>query len=271
MSKYWKHLCSYTFAVTTGCFSFIPEECFNKLISWSFLPAYWNGTVNKILFLILVGVLVSITILIWKHCRRKITLNGHNYKIVVEYGDIFEISNCKKVINFDECFSTEIGEAPYQIKPSSLCGQFLQKFPNTNIPVLLSNHGLKPQRKLSEFDNKKCYESGTLMSDREYLLMAFGKLNKDGRAVMTREEYIESLNTLWREIDKYYTQSDVAIPVLGAGITRFKGEMLTQQQLVDIIVASYQISPYKIKSPNSLHIICKEREDFSLNEFGETL
>lgn len=271
MSKFWRYLCSLTFAITTGCFSFIPEECFNRTIYWSFLPSYWNGALNKILFLIIIGILVGFAIFIWKYFRKSIIVKGHNYKVIIEYGDIFNVVNCKKVINFDECFSTEIGEAPYQIKPLSICGQFLHKNPNINVPILLSNSGLKPQRKSSNFSNKKCYESGSLIPNGDYLLMAFGKLNKDGRAVMTRTEYIDSLNTLWKEIDKHYTQSDVAIPVLGAGITRFKGEMLTQQQLIDIIVASYQISPYKIKEPNSLHIICRKGEDFSLNKIGETL
>ena len=271
MSKSWRNLCSLTFAITTGCFSFFSEEYFNRMICWSSLPSYWNETINKILFLIIIGLFVYLVMLVWKHFRRNITIKGHNYKVIVEYGDIFNMQNCKRVINFDECFSTEIGEAPHQIKPSSICGQFLQKNSNIDVPILLSNSGLKPQRKLSDYGSKKCYESGSLIPYGEYLLMAFGKLNKDGRAVMTRKEYIDSLNTLWREIDKHYTQSDVAIPVLGAGITRFKGEMLTQQQLIDIIVSSYQISPYKIKKPNSLHVICKKRDDFSLNKVGETL
>ena len=256
MSKFWRDLCSLTFAITTGCFSFIPEECFNRTVYWSFLPSYWNGALNKILFLIIIGILVGFAIFIWKYFRKSIIVKGHNYKVIIEYGDIFNVVNCKKVINFDECFSTEIGEAPYQIKPSSICGQFLHKNPNINVPILLSNSGLKPQKKSSNFSNKKCYESGSLIPNGDYLLMAFGKLNKDGRAVMTRTEYIDSLNTLWKEIDKHYTQSDVAIPVLGAGITRFKGEMLTQQQLIDIIVASYQISPYKIKSKRPKMTYC---------------
>ena len=103
------------------------------------------------------------------------------------------------------------------------------------------------------------------------MFMAFGKLNKDGRTEMTREEYLESLKTLWKELDKYYTHEDVAIPVLGAGVTRFKSEMLSQQQLVDIIVSSYRLNTYKIKKPNALHIVCKKVEDFSLDNVGDTL
>ena len=163
MSKSWRNLCSLTFAITTGCFSFFSEECFNRMICWSSLPSYWNETINKILFLIIIGLFVYLVMLVWKHFRRNITIKGHNYKVIVEYGDIFNMQNCKRVINFDECFSTEIGEAPHQIKPSSICGQFLQKNSNIDVPILLSNSGLKPQRKLSDYGSKKCYESGSLI------------------------------------------------------------------------------------------------------------
>lgn len=270
MNKYWQQLFSYTLAITTGCFSFIPEKFFSDVYSWSFLSEYWSDAINRIIFLLLVGIFTGLAILVWRYCRKKLTISGHNYKIIVEYGDIFEQVECKKVINFDECYTAEVGDAIHQIKPSSLCGQFIQKH-TINISSLLSNSSLKPARKHSEYDGKKCYESGTLLPYGEFLLMAFGKLDKNGRAVMSREEYLFCLNTFWKEIDKYYAQTDVAIPVLGAGLTRFNGEMLSQQQLVDMIISSYQLSPYKIKSPNALHIICRESEDFSLNKVGGNL
>ena len=63
----------------------------------------------------------------------------------------------------------------------------------------------------------------------------------------------------------------MCIPILGAGTTRFDDKLLTQQELLDIIVASYKLSSHKIKEPNQLHIVCKKREGFSLNRVGETL
>ena len=51
----------------------------------------------------------------------------------------------------------------------------------------------------------------------------------------------------------------------------FNGEILSQQQLVDMIIASYKLNPYKIKLPNSLRIICKKNDEFSLNKIGENL
>lgn len=269
MFKDLKIICSYSFAITTGCFSFIPDASFNK---YSFLENEDLGTAtNKILFFLIVSLIIAIIVALWKHYRNNITLSGHNYKIIIEYGDIFEASKCKKVINFDECYSTEVGDAPHQIKPSSVCGQFLRRYPNTDITALLKSNGAAPEDEPSKFNYAKRFKSGTILPNGEYMLMAFGKLNKDGRTELTREEYLESLKTLWKEFDKYYTQEDVVIPVLGAGVTRFKDEMLSQQQLVDIIVASYRLNPYKIKKPNALHIVCKKVEDFSLNNVGDTL
>lgn len=266
MSDFWKNILSISLGITTTGFSFIPENFFREIKRWSILPIYWSDTINKLCFLLLISVIVAVTICLYRRYRTSVRFKGQDYNIVVEYGDIFNQEKCKKVINFDECYSTELGNSPHQIKPTSICGQFLVKFPNLNIGYLINSHSLKPLRKRSKFENRECFESGTLMANGDYLLMAFGKLNGDGRTEMSREDYLKSLRTLWQELDKYYTQSDIAIPVLGAGITRFQDCLLDQQQLVDIIICSYKMSPYKLKLPNTLHIICKKAPDFSLNK-----
>ena len=271
MNKYWEKIFSYTFGVTTALFSFLPNTFFSNIYSWTEISKYWCDTINRVIFLIIVGFFIGLLLLISNHFRKKLTLHGHNYKIIVKYGDIFKQKNCKKVINFDECYTTEIGNAIHQIKSTSLCGKFLERH-NVNISSLLSNNGIKPAKRHSKYNGKLCYEPGTLLPyNDEFLLMAFAKLNKDGRAVMSREEYLSCLNKLWKEINNYYSQTDVAIAVLGSGVTHFKGEELTQQQLIDIIIYSYKLSTYKIKSPNTLNIICRKSEDFNLNKVCENL
>ena len=271
MSKTFMVWFSTTFAIFSGCLSFIPQDCFTSIWTCTSQDSYWGETLNKILLLLSIGALTGIIMFLWRYFRTSVTINGHNYEIKIEYGDIFEIKNCKKVIGFDECYHTEVGRLPHQIKPTSICGQFLSKYPDINIPSLINSIGLKPSKKHSEYARQDCYHSGSLLPYEEYLLMAFAKLNSDGRANMTRKEYTDSLSKLWQEIDKYSDQSDVAIPVLGAGITRFRDASLTQQQLVDAIIASYRLSPYKIKHPQKLRIICIKTENFSLNEIGKSI
>lgn len=262
---------STTFAIFSGCLSFIPQDCFSSIWTCAFQNSYWGETINKVLLLLIIGVLTGFAMILWRICRKRVTIKGYNYKIEIKYGNIFDIKNCKKVISFDECFTTEVGELPHQIKPTSICGQFLSRHPDVDIPFLINSAGIKPLKKHSEYAGKDCYISGTLLPFGEYLLMAFGKLNSDGRANITRKEYTDSLSKLWQEIDKYFNQCDVVIPVLGAGITRFKDVSLNQQQLVDVIIASYRISPYKIKPPHKLRIICAKTDGFSLNKIGKSL
>lgn len=271
MNNFWKQVFSISLGITTTGFSFIPEDCFQKVIQWQILPPYWNDTVNKICFFITVGVVVGLILRVYRCCRKSVEFKGPDYKIIVEYGNIFDKEKCNKVIPFDECYTTEVGRDPHQIKSSSICGQFLNNLPLLNLENLIQTYSIKPLRKLSKFNGKNCYESGTLIPYEDYWLMAFGKLNADGRAEMSKEEYLNSLFTLWENMTKYFTQTDVAIPVIGAGITHFKDCSLSQQQLVDLIISSYKISPHKLKLPNKLYIVCKESPDFSLNKVGSSL
>ena len=85
---------------------------------------------------------------------------------------------------------------------------------------------------------------------------------------LTRDEYFACLSKLWQEISKYYGQIDVCIPILGSGITRLDDTSLTQQELLDMMIASYKLSAHKIKAPLKLHIVCRKCDDFSLNRIG---
>ena len=63
----------------------------------------------------------------------------------------------------------------------------------------------------------------------------------------------------------YHGTSDVYMPILGSRITDIDRN-LTQQELLDIMIASYILSPKRLKKPCTLHIICKKREGFSLGD-----
>ena len=100
--------------------------------------------------------------------------------------------------------------------------------------------------------------------------MAFAKLDDKGKGrFFSRDEYIECLTLLWKEIENYYAENDVCIPILGSGTTTFdseSGASISQQDLLNIIIQSYKLSSHKIKAPHKLRIICKKNDDFSINK-----
>lgn len=267
------------FVIISVVFTFVPETIFGKvmLISEDVLKEFTledyileiNIIVNRVLTFIIVWLIAAFGYKAYLLLKNKVSIKGNNYKITVEYGDLFKTKRCKRVINFDECFSTHVGADSADIKPTSICGQYLTANPNLNIQLLLSSSQLKPLKTKSKYQSKERYESGRIVPNGEDLLLAFAKLDKNGSGRLTRDEYLECLSILWEEIDIHYGQQDVCIPILGAGLTRFdggSGASIPQQELLDMMICSYKLSSHKIKSPNKLRIICRRDEDFSLDK-----
>lgn len=269
--------------ITISLFSAIcvvlPDSCFG-IIGWisestikemSILSNLDIKTINilisRLLLLIVLYFVVKFTYSYYINSIKGITLYGENYEVSIEYGDLFQQEGCKRIINFDECFTTTIGETPDKIQATSVCGQYLALYPNLDMKKLINESKTKTARTKSEFEHKDRYESGTIVPNGDDLLLAFAKLDYRGRGKLTRKEYIECLFKTWEEIDLHKGEKDVCIPILGSGVTYFEsssGTPISQQELLDIMLMTYQLSPYKVKTPQTLRIICRERQGFEL-------
>lgn len=233
-----------------------------------------NLIVNKLIvltFLFIVSILISN---IYGKFR-KVTIDVNGYFIIVEYGDILKAKG-QKVISFDELFTTKIGNAPADIKESSICGQYLKAnkdITDEKIQELLNKSGVKPCKRKSDFENRDCYKPGTMLQNGNDLLMSFAMLDEHGRAKkISFDQYIACLNNMWKEINKYYNHMDVYVPVLGSGLLRFENgsyHSLSKAELIDCMICSYKISSNKINANNKLHIVCKKDDDFSMDSFCE--
>jgi hypothetical protein len=254
-------------SIISAVFTVVPEEFFKLgffLCSWSDASVVFA---NRLIFCVVVLILACIGCLFYLRFRKAITISDKSFSIKIEYKDLFSITNGKKVINFDECFTTSVGDRPIDIKPNSVCGQYLAKYPIEDIQSLIQSAGLQ-QIGIAQCNNKPKYATGMIIPRGDFLLMSFAKLDKNGLGKMTYAQYVECLEQLWQQLDLYHGTDDVFIPILGSQITRFDKE-LTQQELLDIMIASYRLSPKKLKRPYTLHIVCKKRDGFSLNDiFG---
>lgn len=255
------------YAIISAIFMFVPEDVFKR----GFVQCGWDDSliiiVNRIFLSVFVLIIANILYHLFRKFRKSVTIADSKSLIMVEYGDIIKITDGKKVISFDECFTTSVGDRPQEIKPTSICGQYLAEHPIEDMQSLIQTLGIHSTG-VSQYNNLPKYESGTLIPKDDFLLMAFAKLDKNGLGKMTYAQYKDCLNTLWEQIDLYHGTDDVYLPILGSKITRIN-EALTQQELLDIMISSYRLSPKKLKKPFTLHIVCKERDGFSLNDvFG---
>ena len=262
---------TWALGIISVIFTVVPETLFREYKLLTNYSDEVNIVLNRVLVFIIVLILSIIVNVLYLTFRKNVYIKGYNYSIHIKYGNLSKVRKCKKVIPFDECFTTSVGNYPGDINPDSICGQYLKENPGLDVQALINKVKLIPKKNKSKYKSKECYISGKLVPNGDDLLLTFAKLDKDGLGRLTREEYIDCLSVLWEEIDKYYGQKDVCIPILGSGVTRINGTSFSQQELLDIIVYSYKLSTHKIKSPNKLYIVCKKKDNFSLNKIGKNL
>lgn len=229
-----------------------------------------NILISRIVLFVVIWLGIIIIYSIYLNCRKKVIIKNSSYKIQIEYGDIFKTDNCKRVINFDECFTTKVGSAPEDINPKSVCGQYLHMNPELNIAELIHAANVKPAKKKSKYCGNIRYKSGTIVPNGDDLLLAFARLDKVGKGrFFSRDEYLECLSLLWKEIENHYGEKDVCITVLGSGTTSFNGgsgNPIPAQELLNTIIRSYILSSHKIKLPQKLRIICRRGDEISLKD-----
>lgn len=252
------------YALMSAILAFVPEELFTNGIIQCDWPLMIIVILNRIIVFVVIFAFANLIYYCCKKYKKSVSITRKNVSISIEYGNIFEVKKGKKVINFDECFNTKVGQMPGDIKPDSICGQYLAKFPIDDIQSLIQQANVQPTG-VSKYNNIPRYQLGTIIPRKDYLLMAFTELDERGLSRMTYERYLECLNNLWQQIDMYHGTKDVYVPILGSHITRLDKE-LTQQELLDVMIATYRLSPYKLKNPFTLHIVCVGKNGFSLNK-----
>ena len=272
MIKLLRRSLAWGLSVSTTIFAFVPDSLIGSVKLFEGLADDMSLLINRSVILIIVFLASYFFNSLYSVMRRKTRIKGRNYCIQVEYGNILKCKGSQRVISFDECFTTAVGTAPHQIKPESICGQYLAENPDLDIQRIIAEAGLEPEDGRSEFNNQTRYASGSIAPNGDDLLMAFAKLDENGRGYFpTRDDYLSALALMWSEIHKHYQMKDICIPVLGGGLTTIGDSTTSQQELVDCIIESYRLYAQKIRYPHKLRIICRRKDGISLNRIGEMI
>lgn len=223
---------------------------------------------------VLIGIVISLVIsyvLLWvaanKTTSKKLNINGS--PLEVKIGDIFEESELR-VINFNEYFDTVADDN--LIAKSTLNGKYLAS-QVTDIPALdkaiaddVHLAEMKVRENTARSIGKKIqYKLGSIHIADDYLLVAFSKFDKDNKAYLFMRDYINCLMTFWEEVDRVYASKSVALPLMGAGITRLKDANVTEQELLGLLIWSFKVSRVKFRHPAKVTIVIHESMKDKIN------
>ncbi|HAP8278212.1 TPA: hypothetical protein IVZ97_002365, partial [Enterococcus faecium] len=117
---------------------------------------------------------------------------------------------------------------------------------------------------------KNKYVLGSLVAlDNEYIVTAMSRFDENNKAFLSMEDYIAFLMKFWEKISIVYNQRTVVIPVMGSGITRFPNgyDNAKLQDLLQIILWTFEVSKIKLDLPAKLVIVISEKKEDRINLF----
>lgn len=204
--------------------------------------------------------IVSFVYIWWKANKLKnVCLFINNTKVEVVIGDIFnQFINPNKhggeitVIAVNDYYDYVVDDRIVSNK--SLHGQYIKRIEATgklealnkkieNDPIF-NRMGNPKQDDTRKVGRKVKYELGSLVEFKNYILTAFTNFDTDNKAFLSADEYMHFGMKFWENIDTVYAGRTINIPLLGAGITRFRNGKPTKQQLLETMLWSLKISGF---------------------------
>jgi hypothetical protein len=220
------------------------------------------------------AILVVLYIGIWIHSnvRRSIRLKINTSEIEVKFGDIFSEQADFKAIAFNEYFDTLVDDKV--IAKSTLNGIFINKFFKDKVKeldgIISADAHLREmivaENAARSAGKKTKYKLGTICVVGDYLLTALTHFDADNRAYLEINDYINCMLNFWNEVDMVYAGKTVALPVLGSGITRFKGyDNISDQELLELIIWTFKVSRIKFTYPSKVKIVVYKNKSDKIN------
>lgn len=230
-----------------------------SFIAW-FLPDIANNIKYIIGGILLALLIVSyIGIAIYQSKCHIVHLTINNTKVNILFGDIFRQKGIK-VIAFNEYFDSQVDDSV--IDHASLNGQVFDKGlidkkafdlsvqEDTSLETAGTNTNRIKGKKIK-------YKIGEIHKyNNEFFALSFTKFNKKNEANLYSNEYSCCLLKMWRQLNTYYAQSIINVPLLGDGITRIlDNTSITKQELLEIMLETLKISKMTFKEPSEINIV----------------
>ncbi|NBH15473.1 hypothetical protein D3Z36_15125 [Lachnospiraceae bacterium] len=211
---------------------------------------------------IFIAILALIFIYMWWSANQQkyVRLRINNTEIRIREGNIFELLEKKpkdrrgeiSIIGVNDYYDTIVDDRI--IAKKTLHGQYIERIADAGkleqleqaieTDEMINKEGNYVEATERTRGRKRRYSIGSLVEFEAYVLAAFTKFDENNKAFLTSEEYIEFWMRFWNNIDEIYAGRTINIPLMGAGITRFRNSKLSKQELLEIMLWSLKISGF---------------------------
>ena len=208
---------------------------------------------------------------IGKIFRNLVELTIRQTSVSVSCGDIFEASELR-VIGCDTHFDTRVDDIV--ISKKSLHGQlFLEHGKKEEIDRVVTAEAKRLGLQKNS-DGMYDFPLGTIIrydssvDNHTYLMLAMTELNIHHEAHTNMAKFELMLMKMWKEIDRVYASHDVALPLLGTGISRFDDGPKDKENLLRCMLCTLNGSGVSLNS-KVVVLIYGDTNDIPLYEYKD--
>lgn len=235
----------------------------------------------KILFsMLFITFFTYLGLLLQANFVKSAKLHSDNASIEIKEGDIFDKkyyddSNFIKVFSFNEYFDTLVDDKI--IAHSTLNGQFLDKKVDKKDISQLDKRMLEDGRlirnRVGETSDRNKgkkikYRLGTIFEySDDVFFTALSHFDMENKAQLSMQEFLQFLIYFWDEIDDLYAGRTVIITLFGSGITRLENGLITNDQILKIVLWTFKLRRIKFTKPAKFIILLNSETNKKINYF----
>lgn len=250
---------------------FVISALLTILLTLNWLEGCLKHTVGVCCLILLV--IIYLAVWLYENYRGGITLNINNTLFCVKSGDIFKEHEGFKVIGANEYFDTSIGDGV--VHPPTLLGKYIEKNYSATESLKDLDTRIANATRLKHFSlglnvtrttgKKRQYKLGSIFVDRDYLLTAFSRVDDCNRCCLSIVDYMMFLFCFWEQLETCYSGKSITMPLLGAGMTKFKDSVIGDRQLLELILLTFKLSQIKIAYPAKVTVLLLEEKARRIN------
>ena len=236
-----------------------------------------NGWVNNIWLslLIVIGALIGVYFIVYctigKIYKESVPLSIRQTPVSISCGDIFKTDGFR-VIGCDTHFDTRVDDVV--ISKKSLHGKLVLEHGNADEIKSVVEKEAKRLHLTANSDGLYDFPLGTIIrydsskDNHTYLMLAMTELDRNYEAHTNMAKFEHMLMKMWSEINRVYASNDVALPLLGTGISRFDDGPKNKEALLRCMLCTLNSSGVTLNAKVKV-LIYRDAKDIPLYEYKD--